>query len=74
MNPKALRYPIPKLIELLHQSLCPARFAVARWLAGPYHLGDSSLEPEVYICLERASRLVLAKAAHILKLDRYRED
>lgn len=48
--------------------------AVARSLAGPYHLGESSLLPEVYIGLGRASRLVLAKAAHILKLDRYRED
>ena len=74
VNPKALRYPTPKLIELLHRSSCPARYAVARWLAGPYHLGDSSLEPEAYICLERPCRLVLAKAAHILKLDRYRED
>ncbi|KAK9962629.1 hypothetical protein ABG768_007986, partial [Culter alburnus] len=45
-----------------------------RSLAGPYHLGESSPLPEAYIGLGRDSRLVLAKAAHILKLDRYRED
>ncbi|KAK2881553.1 hypothetical protein Q8A67_018841 [Cirrhinus molitorella] len=43
-------------------------------LAGPYHLGESSRGPEGYRYLERASGLVLATAAHILKLDRYRED
>ncbi|KAF4103765.1 hypothetical protein G5714_014752 [Onychostoma macrolepis] len=47
---------------------------VSRWLAGPHHLGESSQEREGYRYLERASSLVLATAAHILKLDRYRED
>ncbi|KAF4094536.1 hypothetical protein G5714_024749 [Onychostoma macrolepis] len=47
---------------------------VSRWLAGPHHLGESSQEREGYRYLERASGLVLATAAHILKLDRYRED
>ncbi|KAF4094535.1 hypothetical protein G5714_024748 [Onychostoma macrolepis] len=41
---------------------------------GPHHLGESSQEREGYRYLERASSLVLATAAHILKLDRYRED
>ncbi|KAL1260153.1 hypothetical protein QQF64_007980 [Cirrhinus molitorella] len=43
-------------------------------LAGPYPLAESSRGPEGYRYLERASGLVLATAAHILKLDRYRED
>ncbi|KAF4094537.1 hypothetical protein G5714_024750 [Onychostoma macrolepis] len=71
----------PKLGERLRQSggsspssPAPARYAVSRWLAGPHHLGESSQEREGYRYLERASSLVLATAAHILKLDRYRED
>ncbi len=47
---------------------------LSRWLASPYHLGESSQGREVYRYLERTSDLVLATAAHILKLDRYRED
>ncbi len=47
---------------------------LSRWLAAPYHLGESSQGREVYRYLERTNDLVLATAAHILKLDRYRED
>ncbi len=47
---------------------------VSSWPAGPYHLGESSQGREVYRYLERTNDLVLATAAHILKLDRYRED
>ncbi len=47
---------------------------LSRWLASPYHLGESSQGRKVYRYLERTSDLVLATAAHILKLDRYRED
>ncbi len=56
------------------------RFAVglrARFLhvpQFPYHLGESLQGREVYRYLERTSDLELAMAAHILKLDRYRED
>ncbi len=40
----------------------------------PYHLGESLQGREVYRYLERTSDLELAMAAHMLKLDRYRED
>ncbi|KAF4103705.1 hypothetical protein G5714_014692 [Onychostoma macrolepis] len=72
----------PKLGERLRQSgrVQPQQPStctvceVSRWLAGPHHLGESSQGREGYRYLERASSLVLAMAAHILKLDRYRED
>ncbi len=59
----------PKLAERLPQSgqvqhCTVSRCEVSRWLAGPYHLSESSQGCEWYRYLERASCLVLATAAH----------
>ncbi len=55
---------------LLHQVCVPGFYTCPI----PYHLGESLQGREVYRYLEWTSDLELAMAAHILKLDRYRED